>query len=418
MSQVPGSSVADAIETASQDQLRSVQLEGLQQAVEAARQTELYGDRLDGVEITSLEDVRELPLTTKSDLQTHGYRATMVRDPTDVVEYHTSSGTTGEPTVMALTEADLERSREVLARTWRMHGIAADDLVQMMVSYGLFTAGHLNQYAIQHLGAGVVPAGIQSSTEQIEYMDRLEPTYLVAVSSYYLRLAHVARTEGHELPDVDGLVGGGVPLSESAREYVEDAFDAPFYDQYGLAEINTGLAGECECQDGLHLQADYAYPEIVDPETHEPLPEGERGVLVLTTLGRDGQVVLRYVTGDLTSIRYGQCECGRTLPRIDPIEGRADDVVFVRGTKLGTSALQSRMEALDDVIDPFQWRLQIDRKEGRDHLTVFAEWWDDPEPETLREHLTQELGLTIDEVRSLDEAAGAEHKLNRIRDLR
>lgn len=385
----------------------------------AAEKTEFYDD-LEVTSLDSLDEVSKLPLTTKSDLREVGYESTLIRGPDEIMEYHTSSGTTGEPSVLAMTETDLERSRRALARTWRLHGISEDDLVQMMVSYGLYTAGLLNQYAIQELGAGVVPSGIQSTERQLEQLSRFEPDYLVCVSSYYLRIIHVLEERGLEIPDVDGLVGGGVPVTEKMKRHIESHLDAPFYNQYGLAEVDTGLAGECECQNGLHIQADYVYPEIVDPETHEPLEEGEEGLLVLTPLQRDGQALLRYLTNDITSIRYDRCECGRTLPRIDDPRGRADDVVFVKGTKLNLTDFQRVLEEIDDLINPFNWQLEIDHEHGKDTLELRVQWRvDEPHGAQLERHVRNATGFTVDRIVSTDGlVADPEEKHERLVDTR
>lgn len=414
--------VRDSIEVADLDVLEAKQLELLNENVERAKaNSEFYRDRIDVDRLDSLDDVRELPLLTKETLRSASNRPTVVCGPEAVAEYHTSSGTTGQPFVMTLTDRDLQRTREVLGRTWWMHGVREGDTVQNMAAYGPFTAGQLNQYALQHVGAGVFPAGVNSTTRQIEYANRIDPDYLVAVSSYYIRLIEVLEENGLDFPDLDGVVGGGVPVTDSVREFVSDRLDAPFYNQYGLAEINTGIAGECRCHDGLHVQADYAYPEIVDPDTYEPLGEGEEGLLTLTTLQRDGQILLRYVTNDITSITYDPCDCGRTLPRIAPIRGRADDVIFVRGTKLDTSYLQSFVESLDDLVHPFNWQLRIDHESGRDELTLYVKWLTDrTHPETVREEFTDRTGLTLDaveDIRSLDEDY-LEHKLEHVVDER
>lgn len=380
-------------------------LKALNRVIDLASETSLYED--ESVEpLDSLSEISTLPITEKSDLSNRDYRDTLACPPKRLTEIHTSSGTTGEPTVLALTQTDLDRSTNALARTWELHGVNSGDCVQMMVSFGMFTAGHLNQYALQSLGACVVPSGVKSSRTQISEMQRFAPDYIVAVSSYYLRLAHVIQENNLSIPDLDGLVGGGVPVTEKMRERIESVFDAPFYNQYGLAEVNTGIAGECEVHDGLHLRSDYVYPEIVDPETHEPLPAGEEGVLVLTPLQREGQPLLRYVTNDRTAITYEACECGRTTPRIEPISGRIDDTMFVRGAKLKLSEVRDGMESADDLVDPFRWRLEIGHEDGRDTLDLLVDWQDGPKQDALRDRLSHYLPIKIDHIKEWYDISG------------
>lgn len=415
-------SFREPIEGADRSVLEEYQLRQLNGELRrATANSEFYRSRIDVDHLDSLDEITRIPLTTKEEIRHHEGRPTVVCSPDRVVEYHTSSGTTAEPFIMSMTSMDLEMTRRILARTWWMHGVRYGDVVQNMAAYGPFTAGLLNHYALQQLGANVFPSGVQSSVDQIEYANRIDADYLVAVSSYYPRLIEVRDQEGLKLPDLKGVVGGGVPVSESMREYVSEELDAPFYNQYGLAEINTGIAGECRCREGLHLQADYVYPEVVDPETHEPVAEGEKGVLVLTTLGRDAQVMLRYLTGDVTAITYEECDCGRTLPRLAPISGRTDDVLFVRGTKLEMKYLQSFAESLDDVIDPFNWQLRVDRKAGRDALYFYARWRNGrPAPDVLTESFESRIGLALDGVRSVEELESDDGvgKLRRVRDER
>lgn len=386
----------------------------------AKANSEFYRERIDVDRLNSLDEIQKLPLTKKGDIRQSDGQPTILRSKDEIREYHTSSGTTSKPFIMALSQSDIERSRKALSETWRMHGLTSEDTVQVMASYGLFTAGILNQYAIQEVGAGVIPAGVQSTDEQLRYITELEPEYLVAVSSYYLRLIDVVEKKGIDLPEFEGLIGGGVPVSEEMTDYISEKLDAPFYNQYGLAEINTAIAGECECHDGLHVQADYAYPEVVDAETLEPVEPGERGILVLTTLQRDAQVLLRYVTNDITAITYEECDCGRTSPRIEPIEGRADDTVFVRGAKVDLSYCQTLMEGADLDVNPFKWQLHVDRENGRDTLSMRVSWNGERQNAELTEYLSNELGLSVDRVVDIEEldANPLKHKLKRIVDDR
>lgn len=400
---------------------RSQKLEQVNDILErATKRSSFYRSRLETTSLDSIDEITQLPLTTQEELRKEGSLSTIIGNTHELAEFHTSSGSTGNPFIMGLSYGDLATAKRALAKTWRLHGVKKSDLVQMMMSYGLFTAGVINQHALQHIGAGIIPTGIQATEVQLEYMTKLEPDYLVAVSSYYLRLSNIAEKTGYKIPDLKGIVGGGVPVSEKMRAHITDRFNAPFYNQYGLAEINTGIAGECSAHEGLHVQDSYVFPEIVDPETHEPLGEGEEGVLVLTTLGRKDQPLIRYLTNDITSITYEQCSCGRRTPRLSPIKGRTDDIIFVRGTKLDLTYIQSVMESHDDLIDPFRWQLRIDRENGRDVIRCHVIWRDTERSEYLRSTLKDRLGITIDEVTSSpDELNDAmEHKLDHMVDDR
>lgn len=407
------------IETAPPTELRATLLERLNETLERAATTPFYEDRLPTTQLEDLSEMSRVPLTTKDELRATPIEQTMTTAVADVVEYHSSSGTTAEPYVMALTEADKRRTRETLARTWHMHGVRPSDTVQMMVSFGMFTAGHLNQYGIQEIGAAVAPVGIQSTREQFEDIQFWDPDYLVAVSDYYLRMIRKMDKQGYKLPDLKGVVGGGAPVSDQMHEYITEKLDAPFYNQYGLAEINTGIAGECSAHDGLHVQADYAYPEVVNPETGEPLPDGEEGELVLTTLGRHGQVHLRYRTNDITSITWDPCECGRTSPRIAPIRTRVDDIVHVHGSKLDTGFLMETLADLDTFVNPFRWQLRLEGSRGQDRSILFVDWKTDPDPRDLRDRLADH-GIAIDQVEPYSEIAdeAGDQKLSRIVDTR
>ena len=290
----------------------------------------------------------------------------------------------------------------------------------MMGDYGLFTGGLLNHYALTHLGAFVIPIGVSPTEKQIKFLKDFKVTSIAGIASHYFRIIEKLKELKVNSKDLNLkiAIAAGEPYSEETREHFEKRFGCKFMDQYGLAEINTGLAGECKYKCGLHLPWDYVYPEIINPETLEVLPEGELGELVLTTLDREANPVIRYRTGDVTSITYKKCKCGRTTPRISRIRGRIDDVLFVKGIKLYPSAIESVLWRMKDLINPEGWKLKIERIKGIDELTLMVEpkSFDKEIENKIVCKLKEELGIRFNVC--LEKNCFSDHKLKRIIDLR
>lgn len=332
------------IETMPREKLRELQLERLKRIVKYAyERVPYYRKKFDEVglkpeDIKSLEDIRYIPFTSKADLR-EVYPFGMFAVPlSEIVEIHSSSGTTGKPVVIGYTRGDIEVWKEVMARSLTMMGVTRDDIIQIAYGYGLFTGGLGFHYGALTIGATIVPTSAGNTRRQIELMRDFGTTVLCCTPSYALYLAEYAKDEMGIDPSTLKLRAGsfGAEMwTEEMRREIERRFGIKAYNVYGLTEIiGPGVAHECEEQNGLHIQEDHFYPEIIDPETGEPLPEGERGELVLTTLTKEGVPMLRFRTRDITAFVKGECPCGRTFIRIERIRGRTDDMIKVRGVML------------------------------------------------------------------------------------
>jgi len=408
------------IECANEKEIERIQIKKFNKILKVCKKSRLYKNVPLPRKISSIKEINKIPLTTKDELRDCYPYGSLTLPLSEVIEVHTSSGTTGNPVPIFLTKKDLEISNQVLARTWFCNGIRKEDIFMMMGEYGLFTGGLLNHYALTHLGALVIPMGVSSSEKQVKFLKDFKVTSMAGIASHYFRILEKfkeLKINPKEL-NLKTAIAAGEPYSEETRAYFEKGFGCKFMDQYGLAEINTGLAGECKYKCGLHLPWDYVYPEIINPETLEVLPEGESGELVLTTLDREANPVIRYRTGDVTSITYKKCKCGRTTPRISRINGRVDDVLFVKGIKLYPSAIESILWKMKDLINPEGWKLKIERIKGIDELTLMVE------PKTSNKNteekiilrLREELGIRFNIC--LEKNCFHDHKLKRIIDLR
>ena len=330
----------------------SLQLKRLREAVKNAYENvPYYRKRLDGMnirpdDINTLKDIEKLPFTTKDDLR-EAYPFEMFAVPRkDIVEVHTSSGTTGKPTVSGYTRGDIEIWSEVMARGLSMAGVTDDDIIQNTHGYGLFTGGFGVHYGAQKIGATVIPISTGQSKRQIEIMQDFGTTVMIFTPSYGLYLAEEIVEEGLNTKDLDfKAIGFGAEMwTEEMRQNIEKRYNAPAYNIYGLTEIiGPGVGLECGEQDGLHIFEDHFYPEIIDSETLETLPEGEKGELVLTTLTREGTPLIRFRTKDITRLKRGECGCGRTLVKMDRITGRTDDMMKIRGVSVFPSQIEKAL---------------------------------------------------------------------------
>ena len=329
------------IECIDNDKLRELQLERLKKVVKRVYENvEFYRKKLDkaGVkpeDIKSLEDIRYIPFTTKQEMR-EVYPFNLFAVPLDeVIEIHTTSGTTGKPVVAGYTKEDIEIWSEVMARCLTMMGVNNKDIIQIAYGYGLFTGGLGFHYGAQKIGATVVPASAGNTRRQVELMKDFGSTVLACTPSYALYIAEYAKEELGVDPTTFKLrVGsfGAEMWTEEMRKEIEARLGLKAYNVYGLTEIiGPGVGHECVYQNGIHIWEDHFLIEIIDPETGEPLPEGEEGELVITTLTKHAMPVLRFRTRDLTKIIKGDCDCGRTMVRIERIKGRTDDMIKIRG---------------------------------------------------------------------------------------
>jgi phenylacetate-CoA ligase len=346
-------------ETLARPRLEQFQLGQLQETVRrVAERVPFYRQRFTeaGVEpedIKSLDDARRLPFTTGADLRAiypNGLLAVEAHEP---VRLHTSSGTTGKPKAVFFSRNDIHNSAELMARSLVMAGVTNQDVFQNMMSYGLFTGGLIMHYGAERVGCLVIPAGPGTSERQLMLMQDFGTTALHILPSYALYFAGFLEQRGinprKDLTLRKAFVGAE-PHTEETRQRIEQALGVDVYNSYGLTEMNgPGVAFECERKAGLHLWEDHFLLEIVDPAGGEPLPQGQQGELVLTTLRREAMPLIRYRTRDITSIIPEPCTCGRTHHRLNRITGRADDMLIVRGVNIFPQQIERILMATPQV---------------------------------------------------------------------
>jgi phenylacetate-CoA ligase len=360
--------------------LRALQLRRLQTTVAWVHErVPYYRQRLDDLgmrprDIRSLDDVRRLPFTDKDALRDTYPFGMFAVDLEHVVRVHSSSGTTGKPIVVGYTRGDLATWTECTARVSAAAGITEKDRVQMAFLYGMFTGGWGMHYGIERIGATVIPAGSGNTERHIMMMQDFGTTALVGTPSYALYLAEVGEKMGVEMSTLPLRVGlfGGEPSGEGMRAEIERRLGIRATDNYGLSEVmGPGVSGECECQCGLHLQEDHFICEIVDPETGDPVPDGEEGELVITTITKEAFPVLRYRTHDLTAINQLSCACGRTLARMRKVRHRTDDMLIIRGVNVFPSQVEDVLLKIEG-IEP-HYLIVVDRVSGMDSLEIKVE---------------------------------------------
>ncbi|MBE3572888.1 MAG: phenylacetate--CoA ligase [Moorella humiferrea] len=325
-------------------------------------------------DIRTLDDVRLLPMTTKDDFRRNYPYGLFAVPLKEVVRLHASSGTTGKPIVVGYTRRDLETWTDLVARLGAMAGVTADDVVQIVFGYGLFTGGFGLHYGMERLGATVVPASAGNSKRHIMLIQDFGTTVLVGTPSYVLHLAEVAEQEGinpRELFVRLGLFGGEASSREMLKE-IERRWGMLATDNYGLSEVmGPGVSGECQYQDGQHVAEDHFLVEILDPVTGEPCPPGVKGEVVITTLTKEALPVLRYRTRDVSSLNFEPCRCGRTTARLAKITGRTDDMLIIRGVNVFPSQVESVLMEIEGVAPHYQ--LIVSRRNYLDELEIRVE---------------------------------------------
>jgi phenylacetate-CoA ligase len=414
----PDPSTLDPIETASIDELRSLQLERLRWSLRHAYDhVPRYRRRFDeeGVHPDDLHDLADLarfPFTTKQDLREE-YPFGMFAVPREqVVRVHASSGTTGKPTVVGYTQRDIDTWADVVARSLRASGVRRGWVVHVAYGYGLFTGGLGAHYGAERLGCTVVPVSGGMTERQVQLLVDFQADAIMVTPSYALSILDEMRAQGVDPRGTNLKVGvfGAEPWTEAMRAEVEDAFGMHAVDIYGLSEVmGPGVANECvETKDGLHVWEDHFYPEVIDPVTGEVLPDGEEGELVFTSLTKEAMPVVRYRTRDLTRLLPGTA---RTMRRIEKITGRSDDLIILRGVNLFPSQVEELLLEVDGLAPHFECVLT--RPERMDRLTVRVEARDgeltrDDDRATaaarLRERVKARIGVNVD-VEVVDPAA-------------
>lgn len=370
----------EKMETMTRAQIEALQLERLQATVQHCMNSPFYRKRFEEAglkpeDIKTLDDIRRIPFTTKQDLRDtypFGMASVPLRECTRL---HSSSGTTGTPTVILHTQKDLEEWAAQVARNLWMVGLRPDDVFQNSSGYGMFTGGLGFQYGAERLGMLTIPAAAGNSIRQIKFITDFGTTALHAVPSYVTRLYEVMQSMGVD-PRRDTrlkvLAIGAEPHSEEQRRRIEEMMGVKAYNSFGMSEMcGPGVGFECQEQNGLHFWEDYYIVEIVDPETLEPVPDGEVGELVLTSLCREAMPLLRYRTRDLTRVLGRTCPCGRNHVRIDRMRGRSDDMMVLRGVNIFPIQIEKILMTFSELASNYLITLTTD--EDNDNMTVEVE---------------------------------------------
>lgn len=370
----------EAAECMPEEDIRKLQLEKLRETVAwVYERVPWYRQRLDekGVkpdDIQRLEDVAKLPMTEKTDLRDNYPFGLCAVPMAEVVRVHASSGTTGKPITGPYTKADMRQWGECMARNLWAAGTRPEDVVQNAYGYGLFTGGLGFHQGIETIGCVEVPTSSGLTERQITLMQDFKTNVLTSTPSYALTMAEQAEEMNVNIKKLPLRVGvfGAEPWSQSMRQEIEDRMGIHAMEAYGLTELGgPGVAYDCEAKDGLHVNEDYYLAEIVDPDTFEPVPAGEKGELIFTSLQRRAMPMLRYRTKDITRLRKEKCSCGRTLVRMDKVYGRTDDMLIISGVNVFPSQVESLLLDFDEV-EP-QYVLVVRKKGYLDHLTIRVE---------------------------------------------
>ena len=424
------------IETMNRKELETLQLERLKWTVDYCyKNVPFYTKKLDEAGVTadkikSLSDLKYIPPTTKTDLRDNNPFGLFAKPMREIVRIHASSGTTGKPTVVGYTKHDLDIWSDCVARIAMAAGATADDIVQISFGYGMFTGALGLHYGLEKIGATVIPNSSGNTEKALMFMRDFKTTALVATPSYALYMAETAKELPFPMSDYHLRLGllGSEGCTPEMRNEIEKAWGLFSTDNYGMSELmGPGVSGECEERDGLHFCEDYFLPEIVNPDTLEPLGEGEDGELLVTTLTKEGIPLLRYRTKDITRLNYQPCKCGRTSVRMDKVKGRSDDMLKIRGVNVFPSQIESVLVGTEKIGPHYQ--LVVRREGFADTLEVKVELIDGSVLDKYQEieklhnlikhNLQTVLGIqckvSLVEPKSLERFVG---KANRILDLR
>ena len=362
------------------EQLQQVQLQRLKAIVKRAYENvplfrqRLYERDLKPEDIRSLKDIQRLPFMVKSDLRDTYPFGLFASPMQEIVRLHASSGTTGKPIVVAYTREDLDVWTSVMMRTMASCGMRQGDVVQNAYGYGLFTGGLGAHYGAEGLGATVIPISGGNTDRQIMLMKDFGATVICCTPSYFVHLIERAGELGVHLKELPLRIGifGAEPWSESMRRYIRENSNIEPFDIYGLSEITgPGVAAECCCHNGLHIFEDHFYPEIIDPETGEVLPDDTEGELVLTTLSKKAMPIIRYRTRDITTLTRQPCGCGRTLCRFLRVGRRSDDMFIIRGINVFPAQVETALLQVEGTLPHYQ--IALTREKGLDQMEVQVE---------------------------------------------
>jgi phenylacetate-CoA ligase len=371
-------------ETLDGERLRELQLARLRAMVDRVyARVPFYRGKLDEAgyrpgDLTGLDDLGRLPFTTKDDFRDN-YPYGLFATPLDeVVELHSSSGTIGMPVVAGFTRDDLETWAELVCRLAVAAGVRRDDVAQISFGYGMFTGGFGLHYGLQRAGAAVLPISAGNTARQLKFMRDFGTTLLIATPSYALYLGEAVQAAGLEPPELKLRLGlfGAEACSDELRARIEARLPIIATDNYGLTEVlGPGVAGECECREGMHVAEDHFLVECLDPATGEPVRDGEVGELVFSSLTRECSPVLRYRTRDLSSLTHEPCACGRTTARMGKVVGRTDDMFIISGVNIFPSAVEQVLLRIEGV-EPY-YQIVLDRRGAQDTFEVQVEVTED-----------------------------------------
>ncbi|KJS22628.1 MAG: phenylacetate--CoA ligase [Clostridiaceae bacterium BRH_c20a] len=360
--------------------LKNLQLERLKQTLERAYHNVphyrniMQQESIEPKDLESLEDLRKFPFTRKQDLRDNYPYGMFAVSLSEVVRIHSSSGTTGKPTVVGYTRNDLNTWSELMARALMSAGVQKEDVIQNAYGYGLFTGGLGVHYGAEKIGASIIPISGGNTKRQVMIMKDYESTILTCTPSYALFIAEVIKEMGLKPADLKLKAGlfGAEPWSENMRKEIEEKLEILAIDIYGLSEIiGPGVAVECKYKSGLHIMEDHFIVEVINPKTGEVLPTGEKGELVFTSLTKEALPIIRYRTGDISRIINEKCDCGRTSIKIGRIEGRTDDMIIIRGVNVFPSQIEHVLLEIEEVEPNYQ--IIVDREGQLDNLEVQVE---------------------------------------------
>ncbi len=367
-------------ETMSREQMRDLQGKRLHKVVDYVyHNVPFYRNKLQEMDISpddirTIDDIVKLPYTTKQDLRDNYPFGLQAAPKSEIIRVHASSGTTGNPTIVGYTRKDIEVWSECMARCLTAYGVTREDTFSVAYGYGLFTGGLGAHYGVEKLGAAVVPASTGNTEKHIRLLRDLGVTGIACTPSYALHLAETMEKLGISKKDLKLRVGafGAEPWTENMRKEIEERLGLKGYNLYGLSEImGPCVSYECSEQDGSHVCEDHFFPEIIDPDTLKPLPYGQTGELVFTTLTKEGMPLLRYRTRDLCTLAEGECACGRTSVKMGRIMGRSDDMLIIRGINVFPSQVESVVLSMPECAP--RYLLVVDRVDNLDTLTVQVE---------------------------------------------
>ena len=361
-----------AKETMSRDEMHDLQGKRLVKLVKYVyTNVKFYREKMQAL---GIEDIVKLPFTTKQDLRDNYPYGLQAAPASEIVRVHASSGTTGNPTIVGYTQKDIEIWAECVSRCLGAAGMSKEDTFSVSYGYGLFTGGLGLHYGVENIGAAVVPTSTGNTEKHLRLMRDLKITGTAATPSYMLYLAETMEKMGIKKEDLSlkAALCGAEPWTENMRQEIQNKLGLKMFNIYGLSEVlGPGVSYECECQNGSHICEDHFFPEIIDPDTLEPLPYGQQGELVFTTLTKEGMPVLRYRTRDISSLMIDECPCGRKNIKMGSIMGRSDDMLIIRGINVFPSQVESVILSLPE-FEP-RYMIIVDRVNNLDTIQVQVE---------------------------------------------